>query len=82
MKGAYSAIHHYINSQDNPSNPTGTIITVSSAIAGFMAEGFSSYGIGKLAEQRLVEYVDSEYPNLRAFTTMPGVVHTDMPPGK
>lgn len=82
LKGIYSAIYHYVNSQADPSNPTGTIITVNSGLAGLIDTGISAYSIGKLAGQRLNEYVDATYPNLRIFTTMPGVVATDMPSEK
>jgi NADP-dependent 3-hydroxy acid dehydrogenase YdfG len=49
--------HHYIQSQPNPKEPTGTLITVSSGRAGLTAPGASGYNISKLAEQRLNEHL-------------------------
>lgn len=70
--------HHYIKSQSDPKKPNGTIINVSSGRASFTSSGGSSYNISKLAEQRLSEHIAIEYPTLRVFTTMPGIVATDM----
>lgn len=67
-----------MRSQDDPKNPTGTIVCVSSSLAARIFPGFSAYSIGKLGEQKLGEYVDAEYPNLRMFTCFPGLVMTDM----
>ncbi|PQE04027.1 oxidoreductase short chain dehydrogenase reductase family protein [Rutstroemia sp. NJR-2017a BVV2] len=78
MRGLYNMIHHYIRSFPDPKKPTGTIITVSSGRAGISTVGGSAYNISKLAEQRLTEHVALEYPSLRVFTTMPGIVPTDM----
>jgi len=79
LKGLFSMTHHYINSQPNSKSPSGTIITVASGLAGVTQPSGSAYSINKLGEQRFGEFVDAEYPNLRVFTTMPGIVATDMP---
>ncbi|TGO46208.1 hypothetical protein BCON_0338g00080 [Botryotinia convoluta] len=78
LKGLYHMTHHFIQSQTSPKSPTGTIITVSSGRAGLTGPGGSAYNISKLAEQRLSEHLHLEYPSLRVFTTMPGIVLTDM----
>jgi len=79
LKGAYIMTHYFIQSQADPKKPTGTIIGVSSGRAGITGEGGSSYNIAKLAEQRLNEHLQLEYPTLRVFTTMPGIAPTEMP---
>lgn len=78
LKGGYNMIHQFIQSQPNPKEPQGTIVTVSSGRAGISGAGGSSYNIAKLAEQRLSEHLQVEYPSLRVFTTMPGIVPTGM----
>ncbi|KAF7907899.1 hypothetical protein BELL_0071g00270 [Botrytis elliptica] len=78
LKGLYHMTHHFIRSQPSPESPTGTIINVSSGTAGLTGARGSSYSISKLAEQRLSEHLHLEYPSLRVFTTMPGIVLTDM----
>ncbi|KAF7890256.1 hypothetical protein EAF00_008571 [Botryotinia globosa] len=78
LKGLYHMTHHFIRSQPSPKSPTGTIITVSSGRAGLTGPGGSAYNISKLSEQRLSEHLHVEYPSLRVFTTMPGIVLTDM----
>ena len=49
--------HYFIQAQDNPKEPTGTIITVSSGRAGITGVGGSAYNISKIAEQRLNEHL-------------------------
>ncbi|KAF5868723.1 putative short chain dehydrogenase reductase family protein [Botrytis fragariae] len=78
LKGLYHMTHHFIRSQPSPKSPTGTIITVSSGRAALTGPGGSAYNISKLAEQRLSEHLHLEYPSLRVFTTMPGIVLTAM----
>jgi len=70
--------HYFIATQPNPKAPTGTIIGVSSGRAGLSTAGGSSYNISKIAEQRLNEHLQLEYPTLRVFTTMPGISKTEM----
>jgi NAD(P)-dependent dehydrogenase (short-subunit alcohol dehydrogenase family) len=78
LRGSYNMTHQFIQSLPNPKLPTATIITVSSGRAGFTSAGGSSYNIAKLGEQRLNEHLQLEYPTLRVFTTMPGIVVTGM----
>nr|POF17845.1 short chain dehydrogenase andi [Quercus suber] len=69
LKGSYSVIHHFINTQVDPKAPTGTVIIVSGNRAGLTERGQSAYNISKLAQQRLVEHVhlgELEY-SLRSF---------------
>ncbi|EPE30319.1 NAD(P)-binding Rossmann-fold containing protein [Glarea lozoyensis ATCC 20868] len=77
-KGTALMIHYYINSQPDPKNPVGTVICVLSARVGFTMPTGSGYNVSKMATQVLVEHVQAEYPTLRTFTTMPGVVLSDM----
>ena len=76
VKGLYSTIHHFINSQTDPKNPVGTIIDVNSVFAGIVMPGASAYASSKLAQHRLIDFVNAEYPRLRAFTLLPGCVDT------
>ncbi|EDN99079.1 hypothetical protein SS1G_13939 [Sclerotinia sclerotiorum 1980 UF-70] len=81
LKGLYQMTHHYIASQPTPKTPTGTIINVSSLTAGLtISSGTSAYSISKLCDQRFSEFLASENPSLRVFTTMPGVAATKMVP--
>lgn len=59
MKGPFLTVQSFVRSQPDPKDPTGTIVFVSSSLAGRIFPGFSSYSIGKLAEQRFGEYVDA-----------------------
>lgn len=78
LKGAYNMTQQFIQSQPNPKEPQGTIMTISSGRAGLTNVGGSSYNIAKLAEQRLNEHLQLEYPTLRVFTSMPGIALTGM----
>ena len=80
LKGVYSVAHHFIKSQTDPKNPKGTFITTNSGLGGIIEPKNSSYSIAKLGAQRLIEYLHVEYPTLRSFTVLPGVIMTDMPP--
>ena len=57
LRGLYLMSHYYIQSQRNPKEPTGTLITVSSGRAGLTSPGGSAYNVSKLAEQRLNEHI-------------------------
>jgi NAD(P)-dependent dehydrogenase (short-subunit alcohol dehydrogenase family) len=64
LKGSYIMTHYFIQSQPNPKEPTGTIITVSSGRAGLTGAGGSAYNIAKIAEQRLNEHLQlGQYPS-------------------
>jgi NAD(P)-dependent dehydrogenase (short-subunit alcohol dehydrogenase family) len=64
LKGAYTMTHYFIQSQPNPKEPVGTIITVSSGRAGLTGVGGSAYNISKVAEQRLNEHLQlGKYPS-------------------
>ncbi|KAL2060304.1 hypothetical protein VTL71DRAFT_9699 [Oculimacula yallundae] len=76
--GAALMSRYFIASQSTPHDPTGTIIYVTSGLAGILSPGFAAYSIAKLAGQRFTEFLDLEYPNLRAFTLLPGIVETGM----
>ncbi|KAK5172271.1 uncharacterized protein LTR77_003909 [Saxophila tyrrhenica] len=76
--GAHNTVRSWINSQPDPSKPVGTIINVNTGLAGFIAPGMSAYSTSKLAAHRYMEYVAAEFPSLRTFTLLPGIVATDM----
>ncbi|PVH78707.1 NAD(P)-binding protein [Cadophora sp. DSE1049] len=76
--GAALMAKHFISSQPTPADPVGTIIYISSIIAGQITPNFAAYAISKLAGQRFTEYLDAEYPRLRAFTLSPGIAETGM----
>jgi len=57
LKGSYIMTHYFIQSQLNPKEPTGTIITVRSGRAGITAAGGLTYNISKIVEQRLNEHL-------------------------
>jgi NAD(P)-dependent dehydrogenase (short-subunit alcohol dehydrogenase family) len=69
---------YFIRSQPKPTDPVGTIIFITSALAWVIMPGWSHYSISKLAGQRLTEYMDAEYSNLRVFTLSPGIILTPM----
>lgn len=77
-KGLVAMIHHYINTQADPKNPVGTIISVLSGRVGLVIPEGSAYNVSKWAEQRIIEHAQAEYPTLRFFMTMPGIVPTGM----
>lgn len=85
----------FIGSQDCSTDPSGTVVHVNSGIAGIVQPGTSGYAVSKLAAQRYIEFVAAgkicstkgekadtlvEYPSLRTFSLLPGVVKTDMLP--
>lgn len=72
LRGAQITAHHYL--QTFGQDVAGTFITLTSGIAGLTIPGGSSYSIAKLALVRLMEYLDLESPNLKAFCLDPGVV--------
>ncbi|KAK0114987.1 hypothetical protein ONS96_013461 [Cadophora gregata f. sp. sojae] len=76
--GAALMARFFINSQPTPTDPVGTIIYITSTMAGLMVPNFAAYAISKLAGQRFTEYLDAEYPRLRAFTLSPGITGTGM----
>ncbi len=55
-------------------NPTGTFVTMTSGVVSAIIPGLSAYGISKRACIQIVEYLDAEYPTLKAFAMDPGVV--------
>ncbi|RVX74623.1 hypothetical protein B0A52_01749 [Exophiala mesophila] len=77
VKGLHNTAVQWIRSQQNPKEPQGTFISVSSALGGFAFPGGSSYGSSKLAGHRYVEYLGLEYPKIRTFITIPGIVATE-----
>ncbi|ORX98767.1 hypothetical protein BCR34DRAFT_576965 [Clohesyomyces aquaticus] len=78
LLGLHNTAVSFIRSQTNPNEPGGTFIAVGSGMAGLNAPTHSSYSISKLAGQRYLEYLDLEYPTLRVFYVLPGIVATDM----
>lgn len=54
----------------------GYIITTSSGMAQLRYPTMSPYGISKLAVNRLVEFIDLEYPEVKTFAIHPGTIRT------
>lgn len=69
---------YFISSQAKPEDPVGTIVYITSGIAAMILPGLAAYSIAKLAGQRMMEYLDAEYSNLRTFTLSPGIIMTQM----
>lgn len=76
--GAALMSKYFITSQPRPEDPVGTVIYVTSGIGEMVMPGMSSYSIAKFAGQRLTEYLDAEYPRLRALTVSPGIILTGL----
>lgn len=76
VKGTYLMIHHFLKQQG--SNPTGTVITLSTGAAGMSLPSMSSYISSKLAQTRIMEIVQAEQPEVRCFTLLPGLLKTAM----
>lgn len=74
--GAALMSKYFIANQPDPENPVGTIINITSALTSMVEPGFSSYSIAKLAGMRLMEFLDAEYPLLRTFSLLPGILST------
>jgi NAD(P)-dependent dehydrogenase (short-subunit alcohol dehydrogenase family) len=69
---------YFVTSQLNSADPTGTIIFITSGVGRMIIPGMSSYSIAKYAGDRFTEYLDAEYPHLRAFTLSPGIPCTTL----
>ena len=69
---------YFISSQATPEDPVGTIVFITSGLSAIIVPGTSPYSISKLAGQRLMEYLDAEYPHLRTFSLSPGIIQTGM----
>lgn len=65
------AIHRLEQSQ-------GYIVAVSSGVSHLIFPTGSDYCISKYTLDRLVEFIVTEYPRVKAFALHPGVVPTDM----
>jgi NAD(P)-dependent dehydrogenase (short-subunit alcohol dehydrogenase family) len=76
--GAALMSKYFVSSQPTPTDPVGTIVYITSGIGALIMPRMSSYSIAKFAGQRLIEYLDAEYPHLRAFTLSPGIILTSM----
>ncbi|KAH7304843.1 hypothetical protein BKA65DRAFT_204865 [Rhexocercosporidium sp. MPI-PUGE-AT-0058] len=76
--GSVLMARQFISSQPTPEDPVGTIIYITSVMAGQIVPNFAAYAISKLAGQRFMEYLDTEYPRLRTFTLSPGITQTGM----
>ncbi|KAK3646834.1 hypothetical protein LTR56_008321 [Elasticomyces elasticus] len=76
--GLHHTVACWIKTQPFPKNPVGTVINVSSGLEGLVSPGLSAYSTSKFAGHRYMEYLAAEYPSIRAFTLMPGIVPTDL----
>ncbi|KAF2710272.1 NAD(P)-binding protein [Pleomassaria siparia CBS 279.74] len=76
--GLHNTFTAWVRSQPDAKKPVGTFIDVNSGLAGKIVPGNSAYSISKLATHRYMEFVEAEYPTLRSFTLLPGIIPTDM----
>jgi len=53
--GAALMSKYFISSQPTPTDPIGTIVSISSAMGALIMPGFSGYSVAKFASQRLNE---------------------------
>lgn len=76
--GLHNTVVNWIRSQPDAENPVGTLISVNSGLTGMVEPGYAVYSTSKLAAHRYMEYVGAEYPKIRSFSLLPGVVNTDL----
>lgn len=57
--------------------PTGTFISIKSGTDTVVSSGLSSHQIAKDADRRLVEFLDTEYPEMKAFSLDVGSIRTE-----
>lgn len=72
VRSTHLAAHHFIRAFGP--EPTGTFISLASGVAAITFPSISSYTISKQAVIKIVEFLDVEYPTLRAFSMDPGIV--------
>lgn len=58
--GAALMARYFISTQSNPNDPVGSIVYLTSGLAGMIFPGGSGYSIAKMAGQRLTEFMDAE----------------------
>jgi NAD(P)-dependent dehydrogenase (short-subunit alcohol dehydrogenase family) len=74
FRSTHLPVHQYIRTF-GPA-PTGTVISITSPADIVMTPNFSSYGIAKQTDRRLIEFLDTEYPEIKAFSLDPGILMT------
>lgn len=72
VRGVHLTAHHFIRTFGP--DPKGTFINLTSSLATLTFPGTSAYSISKLGCLRLVEFLDAEYPSIKAFSVNPGIV--------
>ncbi|KAH8817328.1 hypothetical protein F5884DRAFT_842590 [Xylogone sp. PMI_703] len=77
--GTYLLSKYFLNQQPAPKG-TPIFISVNTGVAhlGPLAGHMSAYGTSKLAAASLVEFLDTEYPHIKAFNISPGVIKSEM----
>lgn len=56
--GTHNVAVSWIKSQSNPDEPVGTLVSVSTALAGQVMPGYSAYSTSKMAVQRYIESLE------------------------
>ncbi|KAI0885901.1 NAD(P)-binding protein [Annulohypoxylon maeteangense] len=74
VKGPYLMCHYFLKQ----ANGTGTFIFVGTAAIGTAFPNMSSYNASKIAQNKLMEVLHNENPNIRTFTLLPGLLKTAM----
>ena len=57
--------------------PTGTFISITSGTDTVVSSGLSSHQIAKDADRRLIEFLNTEYPEMKAFSLDVGSIRTE-----
>jgi NAD(P)-dependent dehydrogenase (short-subunit alcohol dehydrogenase family) len=57
--------------------PTGTFISITSGTDTVVSSGLSSHQIAKDADRRLIEFLNTEYPDMKAFSLDVGSIRTE-----
>lgn len=76
--GSVLMTKYFVLSQPNRADPTGTVVFITSGAGGMIIPGLSAYSIVKYSGDRFTEYLDAEYPHLRAFSLSPGIPLTGL----
>jgi NAD(P)-dependent dehydrogenase (short-subunit alcohol dehydrogenase family) len=75
FRSTHLPVHQYIRTF-GPA-PAGTFISITSGAGTVVTPGLSSYGVAKQTDRRLIEFLNVEYPEMKAFSLDPGVVMTE-----
>ncbi|KAI0315407.1 NAD-P-binding protein [Amylostereum chailletii] len=75
LRGTFNFVRHALPALQKTS---GYVVVTTAIAAQLRVPGASDYSIMKHALNRLVEYIDLEFPEVKAFALHPGVVRTQL----